>query len=418
MKVAEASEPHALESRLISTGVERLALLGKHAEALMAGYTRDEVPLSDLSEPALRKLLAARILWRPDEHSGVKLAPKVRELIAEMLADEARRHVNADVAETLELLRSLVQSYREARSTGEYWHQEQHLLRLRQEMDDLNGRFADAIDSLWQRLNSDFGFVSRLNDKIRENDRAQKQIVRLLDGLALIDFDELIVLVGSDGTLRKLMISQLQQRLSQHFTSLREVQRRLVDLMARFRQQQSRSRLVAGMTAFLREHPSFVPGNYSRRTEVPVLVNRAAPLVAAGAPALDRHLDQRVLSELLHALPAPAHRPQSVEAARPVEVPLESLVAARQQALKEHVEGFYLVVIDSDGEPISALDYLQASEMQWDDEIWLFQVISEYQGLPHSEQRAFRLRQEETQASPFNHLRLIHDVRLQLVAGP
>ena len=412
------SDLHALESRLISTGVERLALLGKHAEALMAGYARDEVPLEELSTTALNRLLAARILWRPDEQGGVKLAPKVRELIAEMLADETRRHVNADVAETLELLRTLVQSYREARDAGEYWRQEQQLLHLRQEVDDLNGRFADAIDSLWRRLNSDFGFVSRLGDKIRENERAQKQIVRLLDGLELIDFHELIELVGSDGALRKLLVSGLQHQLTQHYTNLREVQRRMVELMARLRQQQSRSRLVSGMAAFLREHPGFVPGNYARRTAVPALVNRAAPLIAAGAAALDRHLDQRVLTELLHALPAPAHRPQPVEAARPAEAPIESLVAARHQALKEHVEGFYLAVVDRSGEPISALDYLQSSEMEWDDEIWLFQVISEYQGLPRSEQRVFRLRQEETQASHFNHLRLIHDVSLQLVAGP
>ena len=247
-----SADPHALESRLVSTGVERLVLLGKHAEALMAGYAREEVPLEGLSTTALNRLLAARILWRPDEQGGVKLAPKVRELIAEMLADETRRHVNADVAETLELLRSLVQSYREARDAGEYWRQEQQLLRLRQEVDDLNGRFADAIDSLWRRLNSDFGFVSRLGDKIRENERAQKQIERLLDGLSLIDFDELIDLVGSDGALRKLLVSGLQQQLTQHFTSLREVQRRLVELMARFRQQQARSRLVAGMAGFLR----------------------------------------------------------------------------------------------------------------------------------------------------------------------
>ena len=257
---------HALESRLLKTGSERLALLGKHADALMQAYTRDEVPLESLSDSALRKLLAARILWRPDEQSGVKLAPKVRELIAEMLADETRRHVNADVAETLELIRALVHSYREARSRGEHWRLEQQLMRLRQEVDDLNGRFADAIDSLWQRLNSDFGFVSQLNDKIRENDRAQKQIARLLDGLALIDFDELIELVGSDGSLRKLLISQLQQQLSNHYTGLREVQRRLIGLMARFRKQQARSRLISGMAAFMREHPGFVPGNYARRS--------------------------------------------------------------------------------------------------------------------------------------------------------
>lgn len=409
-----SADPHALESRLVSTGVERLALLGKHAEALMAGYAREEVPLEGLSTTALNRLLAARILWRPDEQSGVKLAPKVRELIAEMLADETRRHVNADVAETLELLRSLVQSYREARDAGEYWRQEQQLLRLRQEVDDLNGRFADAIDSLWRRLNSDFGFVSRLGDKIRENERAQKQIERLLDGLSLIDFDELIDLVGSDGALRKLLVSGLQQQLTQHFTSLREVQRRLVELMARFRQQQARSRLVAGMAGFLREHPGFVPGNYAMRGEVPGLVNRAAPLHAAGALALDHDADARALTELLHRLPRPAHRPEPVTAAGAAVLQDDTLVAARQQALKEDVERFYLRVVDLGGEPRSALAHLEAAGHDWSPEIWLFQVIAEYQGLPRSEQCAFRLRQQESQAGPYNQLYLIHDVVLQL----
>lgn len=413
--MSEADTP-GLESRLITTGVERLSLLGRHAESLMQGYAHDEVPLEGLSNTALRRLLAARIVWRPDEQSGVKLTPKVRELIAEMVADEARRHVNADVAETLELIRSLVESYRESSHRGDYWQQEQQLLRLRQAVDDMSGRFADAIDSLWQRLNSDFGFVSRLNDKVRENDRAQKQVVRLLDGLALIDFNELIALVGSDGTLRKLLISQLQQQLSEHYTSLREVQHRLIELMARFRHMQSRSRLVAGMAAFLREHPGFVPGNYARRSEVPALFNRAAPLTAAGSAALDRAQDTATLSALLNDIPAPAHSVQSVSAARPSQSSEGDHVAARQQALKQDVETFYLHVVDKTepDQPISALEYLHTSELTWNAEIWLFQVIAEFQGLPHSEQRAFHIQQEEGQASPFNEVRLIHDVALSL----
>ncbi len=150
--------------------------------------------------------------------------------------------------------------------------------------------------------------------------------------------------------------------------------------MARFRQQQSRSRLVSGMAAFLREHPSFVPGNYARRSEVPELVNRATPLTAAAAPALDHEPDTRVLTDLLHQLPAPMHKPREVAAARPAEVEEQSLVAARQQALKQDVESFYLSVIDHpDSSGISALAYLQESGLEWGEEIWLFQVIAEYQ---------------------------------------
>ncbi|MFG6668553.1 hypothetical protein ACGK9R_15800 [Halomonas sp. HNIBRBA4712] len=403
----------------MTQGVERLALLGKHAEALMQGYVEDEVPLAELSTQALRKLLAARILWRPDEQGGVKLTPKVRELIAEMTADEARRHVNADVAEALELIRSLVGGYREASSRADYWHQERQLTRLRQAVDDMNGRFFDAIDSLWQRLNSDFGFVSQLSDKVRENDRAQKQVVRLLDGLELVDFNELIDLVGSDGTLRKILISQLQQQTSQHYTSLREVQHRLIELMARFRQMQARSRLVAGMAAFLRERPDFTPGHYTQRGEVPALFNRAAAMPIAGAAALDRAQDVEALGALIAAIPAPRRLAQAPTAASPAHAQEDAAVAARQQALKEDVETFYLDVVDAAGSaPVSALRYLEESPLEWSDEIWLFQVIAEYQGLPRSEQRAFTLHAEEEKAGDYNDVRLIRDVALTLAAAP
>ncbi|MDR9467329.1 hypothetical protein [Marinospirillum sp.] len=400
-------------SSLVKTGVERLALLGKHAQALMQGYVGEEVDPSAFSETALKKLQAARILWRSDDQSGLKLSHRVRDLIAEMLADEKRRHVNADVAETLELVRNLVQGYREAQSRGDYLLAEQQQLRLTQEVDDLNSRFADAIDSLWQRLNSDFGFVSSLNDKIRENERAQKQITRLLDGMELIDFDELIQLVDGNGPLRKLLISQLQNQLSSHYTSLREVQSRLVQLMARFRQQQARSLLVNGMVAFLREHPGFQPGNYAKRSQVPDLVNLAAPLHPAAAVALDRTSESDLLAEWVRQLPRRPETSVVAQVAAPASWPEDEQVAARQQKLKQAVEEFYLQVIDS-GKVFSALEYWQNQQLPWDAEIWLYQVIAEHQGLPAREQNQFRLWQEESPASRWNQVYLIHDVHLQV----
>lgn len=401
-------------SNLLRTGAERLALLGKHARQLMQGYEGGPLDESAFSDAALKKLLAARILWRPDEASGLRLSHKVRELIAEMLSDARRRHVNADVAETLELLRNLVQTFREAQQRGDYLLAEQQQLRLTQEVDDLNSRFADAIDSLWQRLNSDFGFVSSLNDKIRENERAQKQITRLLDGLDSINFDELIELVGGSGPLRKLLVSQLQRQVSAHYGNLREVQGRLVQLMARFRQQQARNLLVSGMLGFLREHPRFKPGNYAQRSEVPALFNQAASLMPAAAAALDRERDADQLAELARRLPRRETAPVLTESAAPATwSQQDETVAARQQQLKEDVEAFYLQAVDA-GQPLSALEHLQASGLPWDAEIWLFQVIAEYQGLPMHEQRQFHLWYQEEPTSQWNQVRLIHDLQLQL----
>jgi hypothetical protein len=411
-----AAEP-AVVSNLFTIGAERLALLGKHHKALMQGYLDGFVDETVFSETALKKLIAARILWRPDEQQPLALRPLVSELIASMVADENRRQINADVAEKLEQIRNRVQAYRDAQFKGDYSVAELQLQRLTEHVHDLSGQFEEAIDSLWHRLNSDFGFVASLDDKIRENERAQKQLRRLLDGLALLDFNELIELAEGNNHLRKLLVSQLQSQLSSHHSSLLEVQKRLVELLAKFRQQQARSLLIANMAAFLRQHPKYQPADYANRSELPALFNQATAIVPKAAIALDNASERQVLAGLVRALP----RQQSLTltdtpgASFAVQWQDET-IAARQQALKTDVENFYLRVIDHGGK-LSALEYLAQQQLQWDSEIWLYQIIAEYQALPVDEKRMFAIVRDEAPASSMNQLLLIRDISLQLQAA-
>lgn len=404
-------------SNLFAIGAERLALLGKHHKQLMQGYLDGFIDESAFSEGALKKLIAARILWRPDEQQPLALRPLVSELIASMVADENRRQINADVAEKLEQIRNRVQAYRDAQYKGDYSVAELQLQRLTEHVHDLSGQFEEAIDSLWHRLNSDFGFVSSLDDKIRENERAQKQLRRLLDGLDLLDFTELIELSEGNNHLRKLLVSQLQSQLSSHHSSLLEVQKRLVELLAKFRQQQSRSLLISNMAAFLRQHPKYQPADYPNRSDVPQLFNQAAAIVPQAAIALDKASDRQVLAELVRALPR--HQPiqlPDTQSASFSELLQDEEIAARQLALKTDVENFYLRVIDRGGR-LSALDYLLEQALEWDSEIWLYQIIAEYQALPVDEKRMFAISREEAPASDFNSLLLIRDISISLKAA-
>jgi hypothetical protein len=411
-----AAEP-AVASNLFTIGAERLALLGKHHKALMQGYMDGFVDETVFSEAALKKLIAARILWRPDEQQPLALRPLVSELIASMVADENRRQINADVAEKLEQIRNRVQAYRDAQFKGDYSVAELQLQRLTEHVHDLSGQFEEAIDSLWHRLNSDFGFVASLDDKIRENERAQKQLRRLLDGLALLDFNELIELAEGNNHLRKLLVSQLQNQLSSHHSSLLEVQKRLVELLAKFRQQQARSLLIANMAAFLRQHPKYQPADYANRSELPALFNQAAAIVPKAAIALDNASERQVLAGLVRALPRQQSLtlPDTPGASFAVQWQDET-IAARQQALKTDVENFYLRVIDHGGK-LSALEYLAQQQLQWDSEIWLYQIIAEYQALPVDEKRMFAIVRDEAPASSMNQLLLIRDISLQLQAA-
>lgn len=401
-------------SNLFSIGAERLALLGKHHKALMQGYLAGYVDETAFSEIALKKLIAARILWRPDEQQPLALRPLVSELIASMVADENRRQINADVAQKLEQIRNRVQAYRDAQFKGDYSVAELQLQRLTEQVHDLSGQFEEAIDSLWHRLNSDFGFVSSLDDKIRENERAQKQLRRLLDGLGLLDFNELIELAEGNNQLRKLLVSQLQNQLSSHHSSLLEVQKRLLALLAKFRQQQARSMLIANMAAFLRQHPKYQPADYANRSEVPQLFNQAAAIIPQAAVALDRASERQVLAELVRQLPRPSlHQPLEQQSASASIQPDDEAIIARQQALKLDVENFYLRVID-EASSLSALDYLLEKELAWDSEMWLYQIIAEYQALPIEEKQMFLIKREETVQSEVNNLLLIQDVKIGL----
>ena len=402
----------AQSNPLFQLGKERLELIGKHADALMQGYLQGHIDESSFTQQALDKLINGRILWRPDEQHPLSLRPNVNELIAGLTQDERKRQINSDVGEHLDLIHTRVQSLQAARQKGDYAASEHHLQLLTERVHDMTGQFGDAIESLWHRLNTEFGFVSSLDDKILEIELAQRQLRRILDGFKIINFDDLIQLAGSDGTLRKLLVSQFQARISEHSGSLFEVQKRLILLMARFRHQQERALLVNRMSAFLRQHPNFKVGDYPNRSHVPGVINQAHGIHAQGFIALDRPQDSYALAELARAIPRDLTPPQhSEKQTQGFDTGIQDLVATEQKQLAKDVEDFFLQVIDST-QAISGVEYLAEKELPWEPEMWLFQIVAEYEGLPQQNKQSFMLKKDSARKSPFNHLHIIHDVSL------
>lgn len=394
---------------LFELGKERLELIGKHADALMQGYLDGHISELAFSQQTLQKLLDSRVLFYPDEQS-LSLRPIVNELIASLTQDERKRQINSDVGEHLDQIHTRVQSLQAARQKGDYAATEHHMQLLTERVYDMTGQFGDAIESLWQRLNTEFGFVSSLDDKILEIELAQRQLRRILDGFGIINFDDLIQLAGSDGALRKLLVSQLQTRISEHSGSLLEVQKRLVLLMARFRQQQGRALLINRMSAFLRQHPNFQIGDYSNRSQVPAVINHAHGISAQAFIALDRSQDSYALAELARDVPRePEQNSQSEKQTEGFTLAVQNLVATEQKQFAKDVEDFFIHVIESP-EVLSGVDYLAENALPWEPEMWLFQIVAEHQGLPQQNKQSFMLEKVSAPQSRFNQLHIIQDV--------
>ena len=411
MSQAPKQKSSAQSNPLFELGKERLELIGKHADALMQGYLEGQVNELAFSQQALQKLLDSRILFYPQEQS-LSLRPIVNELIASLTLDERKRQINTDVGEHLDQIDTRVQSLQAARKKGDYAASEHHMQLLIERVNDMTGQFGDAIESLWHRLNTEFGFVSSLDDKILEIELAQRQLRRILDGFGIINFDDLIQLAGSDGALRKLLVSQLQARISEHSGSLLEVQKRLVLLMARFRQQQDRALLINRMAAFLRQHPNFQIGDYPNRSQVPEVINQAHGISPQAFVALDRARDSNTLAELARAVPrGPEQASQSDKQNEGFVMAVQNLVATQQKQLAKDVEDFFIRVIEGP-EALSGVDYLAEQVLPWEPEMWLFQIVAEYQGLPEHNKHSFMLEKDSAQQSRFNQLHIIQDVKV------
>lgn len=402
------------QHNLLATGAQRLKLLARYANTLMHSYAGAPLSDADFSDAARHELLAARLLWRSEDDGSLRLSHRLRELIAEMIADERRRHTQADVAESLDRLRTLATRYLGAQNRADYAAMNSLKQLLIDAVDDFNSRLADAIDSLWQRLNSDFGFVHKLEDKIAENERARKQVQRLLDGLKIINFDEWIELAGSHGFLRRLLVSQWQQQISTHYQSLRNAQQRLTTLMARFRQQRARARLVRGMAHYLRTHMNWQPTDHAHRSQLPELLNQAEPLAAPAFADLGRDSDQQELIALLARLPKHQNPGAPATTADPVATIETPSVALLQRKLKQAAEDFVLHVADQRGHAVSAMAWWHERGQPFDAGIWLLQILAEYEGLPSEQRQAFALQTVQEPASHHNQLYLVRDYVLKL----
>jgi hypothetical protein len=175
--------------------------------------------------------------------------------------------------------------------------------------------------------------------------------------------------------------------------------------------------LISNMVAFLRQHPKYQPADYPNRSELPDLFNQASAIRPQAAIALDKASERQILAELVRALPRQvAVTLSDTPSASFSELLQDEEIAARQLALKTDVENFYLRVIDRGGS-LSALEYLTEQQLPWDSEIWLYQILAEYQALPVAEKQMFQLQREESPASAVNSLFLIRDISIGLQAA-
>ena len=142
----------------------------------------------------------------------------------------------------------------------------------------------------------------------------------------------------------------------------------------------------------MEQQPDFAPGNYANLTNVPVLFNQSASIIATAAPDVNNVEHEADYQHIVAALSHIHKRQSKHEDTKPadIDVTAQSTVSLEKDPLQKAVEDYFCDVIDS-GQPKTALDYFEQHALEFDPEVWIYQVIGGYQALDEQDKQFFAL---------------------------
>lgn len=391
-------------------------LLRKHEDLLISAYLENGGMVDETEDDfsGIEALVNSRLLWRPANNEPVRLARELSGLFERVLRDPRRLTLDADIGGFVISIENNVNRYKEAVRSGARDDVGHYLGQVERLVDDLRSSLLDSSGQLWQKINSEFGYVTSLALKIKENEAVLNQAKRLNDSLELIKVQEMDEMSGNDPRLRRYLHRWLLDSVELCRRETVDAMHKLNELLFEYRKQQRLGRLIDAFHRRFQTNPGYTPLDYTEMGEIPVVFNHACNMPLVGQAYIEDPQQELILTEIISGLRKDRvileeqDIPQSVDVL-PDEPPIDKPLPPLSQA----VEDFYLMAIKS-GEPLSAVDNHPSEEIESDIEIWLYAIIARHNNMDESERLLFDLKFRETLDPVFSGRHLVHDVYVNL----
>ncbi|WP_394176600.1 phosphoenolpyruvate carboxylase [Thalassotalea litorea] len=401
---------------ILESGQKLLNALANHSDVVMHAFVNGRISEESHNEQVLKSLQKLGILWRPEPGEELRLRSHIRSLLEHSLRDESSRQLETNIQARLQTIKTVVSHYHEAMNDQGYAQAEVYLEDLTEQVYGLSDSLKSGVRNLWRRIHNEFGYVSSINAKIRENELAQKQVTQMREQLQLLQFDELTKLAGTSRPLRRLMVVHLQNCHSETSKELSSAQARLIELLGQFRQYLQSSQLLKGFIRHCRQKPQYQPKDPGMQNAVNPLFNRAAAIIKPAAISVNNIEHETDLSTLVAGLKRINRKLDASDDKRQgqdVAIGDVEEISLIDDELHQAVEQYFCEVIDNASQ-VSAMQFLSDQSLNFDAEEWIYAVINGYQGLGFEEQEFFEMDTLGHQHPMFNNNFVIEDVRLGL----
>ncbi|MDX2503908.1 MAG: hypothetical protein QNL62_05470 [Gammaproteobacteria bacterium] len=391
-------------------------LLRKHEDLLISSYLDNGGVLNETDEDylAIQALVNSRLLWRPAGNEPVRMARELSGLFERVLRDPRRLTLDADIGGFVISIENNVNRYKEAARSGARDDVSHYLGQVERLVDDLRSSLLNSSGQLWQKINSEFGYVTSLELKIKENETVLNQAKRLNDSLELIKVNEMEELTGNDNQLRRYLHRWLLDSVEVCRKETVDAIHKLNALLFEYRKQQRLGRMVDAFYRRYQINPGYMPLDYTDMGDIPEVFNQVSPVTLVGHANIDDPQQEVFLTDIITGLRKVRAVIEEPEPVLNINVlPDEPAVEQVLPALHSAVENFYLTAVDSDV-PISAVDYRPSEDIETDIEIWLYAVIARFNNMGENERTLFNLKFEETVDPVFNGRYRVHDVLVNI----
>ena len=395
-----------------------LRLLIKHKELFMKAHLENAGLIDNnvIDSNTVRALLDARLIWQPGTDEALRISRELTGLFDRILRDPRRLTLDADIGGVVKNIEDSVNGYKHASWSGLRDDAAHYLGQVERLVDELRSSLLDSSGQLWRKINSDFGYVSSLDMKIKENETVLNQAQRLNDSLEAIKVNEMNDLSGNDWQLRRYLNRYLLDAVELCRKETVDAIHKLNDLLFEYRKQQRLNRLIDTFYRQFQSQPDYRPLDYTDMGDIPDVFNQVAPFMQSGNADLEDPRQEIELNSIISGLRKenPETEEPDIDSCVPVR-PDEPPVSLPLSPLSQAVEDFYINVIGSK-EKLSAVEWGHVADIEPDLEleIWLYAIISRFNDMDENEKEIFSIEYDQSTDPIFNGKYLVHDVYVSI----
>ena len=402
---------------------ELLKQIGSNAALLSDAYIYGSLAGDQLDAGKLN-LLQKKGLLRPDDEPGdYRIASELKRMLNRLMRKQSSYRQLTDMGKVIDALDDTVNDFRISLQGNQQDDAEYYLDQLDDLLYEAKENLNISLDNMHYAISSQFGFVSTLSAKVRENEKALDYAQKLLTELQQIDPEACYEWANWACPLdfaRK--VSGFIYWFNQTLARLRFIIDNMRLSLFKLRRDEKQASLLRNMARYLRKHPEFeISETLFEDPNLTKSLKFAAPLklktyVDVKNSAVEAPLTQIIQGLRKQAKPTPINdRETSLVDISPIEE-----IVATHDYFEEQAEHLFEQAI-STGKAVSAIYYWQQSLDNWlqadkliEPKDWIELVFSCYCKLTNEQQAALDIKMKGEKVAGTSDNYSYSDVQIML----